>query len=326
MKIKSRDFVHKLEIINDSILNKLYSNDKKIHKNIYCNEDYFNKRLFTNDNSSEINFIHKNPIDNIEKSKYNVNKVCQRKNNIYASSNPNLLLPIYNSSKINNNKGEKNKINSYKNYSKLISKERHKSNNYLPIISSNSNISKNLVDITTPNKNIEKDLKKNINSLKKTFNKIIDLKKKNNNNNMYNNNNQNKNDDSNILSKKNNELFNIKNNNINNNIFTSNISINNKKPIIIKKNTYEDKLNYDNDISFIEEITDLLKTVDEKNKDNIDKNILNENSSNETEKSSKIKPDLNQIKIMSYELRPITSYGNIDVRNNNLKKKNEILK
>ena len=62
MKIKSRDFVHKLEIINDSILNKLYSNDKKIHKNIYCNEDYFNKRLFTNDNSSEINFIHKNPI------------------------------------------------------------------------------------------------------------------------------------------------------------------------------------------------------------------------------------------------------------------------
>ena len=143
---------------------------------------------------------------------------------------------------------------------------------------------------------------------------------------MYNNNNQNKNDDSNILSKKNNELFNIKNNNINNNIFTSNISINNKKPIIIKKNTYEDKLNYDNDISFIEEITDLLKTVDEKKKDNIDKNILNENSSNETEKSSKIKPDLNQIKIMSYELRPITSYGNIDVRNNNLKKKNEILK
>ena len=29
---------------------------------------------------------------------------------------------------------------------------------------------------------------------------------------------------------------------------------------------------------------------------------------------------------MYYELRPITSYGNIDVRNNNLKKKNEILK
>ena len=60
MKIKSRDFSNKLEIINDSLINKLYSNDKKYHKNIYCNDDYFNKRLFTHENSSEINFIYKN--------------------------------------------------------------------------------------------------------------------------------------------------------------------------------------------------------------------------------------------------------------------------
>ncbi len=333
MKIKSRDFSNKLEIINDSLINKLYSNDKKYHKNIYCNDEYFNKRLFTHENSSEINFIYKNPNDNYDKPKYIINEVCQRKSNIYNSSNPNLLLPIYNRSKTNNNKGEKNKISSYKNYSNLITKERHKSNNYLPIISSNSNISKNLVDITTPNKNIENDFKKNINSLKKSLNKIIDLKKKNNNNinnnnnnnNNYKNINQNNNDKFNTLNQRNNDLLNIKKNNINNKIFPSNI-INNKKPVIIRNNTFEDKLNSDSDISFIEEITDLLKNVDEKKKNIIDKNILNENISNNIEKSNSIKPDLYQFKNLSSESRPFTSYGNVDVRKNNLKKKNEILK
>ena len=325
MNIKSRDFSHKLEIMNDSLLNKLYSNEKKYHKNIYCNDDYFNKRLFTHENSSEINFIYKNPIDNYDKSKYNLNEVCQRKSNIYTSSNPNLLLPIYNRSKTINDKGDKNKVSSYKNYSNLISKERHKSNNYLPIISSNSNISKNIVDITTPNKNIENDFKKNFNSLKKSLNKIVDLKKKNNNNN-YKNINQIKNDNFNTLNQRKNELVNIKKNNINNNIFTSNKIINNKKPIIIRNNTYEEKLNYDSDISFIEEITDLLKNVDEKKKDIIDKNILNENFLNDIEKSTEIKPDLYQIKNLSSESRPFTSYGNVEVRKNNLKKKNEILK
>ena len=321
MKIKSRDFSHKLEIMNDSLLNKLYSNEKKYHKNIYCNDDYFNKRLFTHENSSEINFIYKNPIDNYDKPKYIINEVCQRKSNIYNSSNPNLLLPIYNRSKTINDKGDKNKVSSYKNYSNLISKERHKSNNYLPIISSNSNISKNLVDITTPNKNIENDFKNNFNSLKKSLNKIVDLKKKNNNNinnnsNNYNNINQKNNDKFNTLNQRNNnDLLNIKKN-----------IINNKKPIIIRNNTYEDKLNYDSDISFIEEITDLLKNVDEKKKNIIDKNILNENISNNLEKSKEIKPDLYQIKNLSSESRPFTSYGNVEVRKNNLKKKNEILK
>ncbi len=108
-------------------------------------------------------------------------------------------------------------------------------------------------------------------------------------------------------------------------IFPSNI-INNKKPVIIRNNTFEDKLNSDSDISFIEEITDLLKNVDEKKKNIIDKNILNENISNNIEKSNSIKPDLYQFKNLSSESRPFTSYGNVDVRKNNLKKKNEILK
>jgi hypothetical protein len=321
MKNKSRGFNKKLDIISDYNLstNSTYEKIKIITTT--KNKDSINKKFYINGCFSETNLnqipILKNPLKRsiieFDKSKFQLNqKVKNKKNNsqehnhLYKFNNK-----FHNRSKT---KIENIRINNYKNYTKLMNQGKKISNDYLPYIS-NSNIYKK-INITNPNKNNENEeneSKKNINMFKESnkIRLIVSKQIRNYNNIMQ------------IYTQTNREIQ-SRNKYLNNNITNK---IKERKPIIIKNNNFIKIDNNDEDISFIEEINDLFQNVDTKKKDiKINKKIIFENCSNNVDNSTEIKPDFNQIKNNTTDSRPSTSYGNIDVRKNNLIKLNQALK